>query len=136
MSSKLLKKFDFFKTSIAVSLLVIAISIAYFLLIILPSQQASKIESIPLSQSLLDHPTISPDPTATPTSSPVKVNTLSQLNQCLNNASAYKEDTLTKLLAWAESNNQNGEHNLTGAFDSIEVKYEQDRQDCFAKYPQ
>lgn len=58
-----------------------------------------------------------------------------KLNFCLQNAKSEQEDTNGKLLEWANGEGKDKGYDLTGAFDSIEKKYEQDREDCFNKYP-
>jgi hypothetical protein len=113
------KKLDLFKTTIASSFLIASLSVAYYFVIFLPAQHADLITN-----------------TSASTVSLQQTSTLHLLEQCLNAAVANKDDTLTKLLNWAKENNYNSEHDLTGAFDSIDEEYERRRKDCIAKYPQ
>jgi len=127
-----LKNLNIFKLSIASSLLIVAVSMAYFVVIFLPSQQAvanrqfeiesDQVKSIPTSV-----------PTLTPTvSESKKVDTLSLLNQCLSSARTERDRINGELLRLFDE----GQTIHRSAFESNDELYEQDRQDCFAKFPQ
>lgn len=110
---------NLFKIIIGSSLLIAALSVAYYFVIFLPTQHTKLTINMPTPTALLE-----------------ESSTLHLLNLCLKIASDDKEDAVGRIVAFAKENNQNGEHDLSGAFDSIDVEYERDRQDCFAKFPQ
>jgi hypothetical protein len=129
---------------ITTSILIVALSIAYYLVIFLPAKENTRLElekkrSDEKIEELINavrQQRIINAEEKTEEKSPQKVNTLQLLNQCLNVAKSEKERVTTELLKFAEAENKSGQYDLSGAFDSIEKQYEQDRQVCFAKYPQ
>ncbi len=119
-----LKNFDIFKLSIAASLLIVAFSIAYYLVIFLPSQ-------LEIQNDTVKSPITAPTPIPTESASK-KSNTLNLLNQCLDNARIERERVSAALLKLSDE----GQPIHKSAFESNDKQYERDRQDCFSKYPQ
>ncbi len=113
-SSLNLDKFN--KAALAGGILLIGASLFYYLVIFLPQKEESiqeqhKQEEIKVKEKEFN------------------------LDQCLEAAQVEQERSNEQLIKWAKEDNQDGKYNLRGAFDSIKKQYEQDRAECFKKYP-
>lgn len=97
-----------YKNIIAISCLIVAISIGYYFLVFLPKSQQEQAQ--------------------------IKTRQASILNECLSAALDEKGRLNGETIKWAQEDNKDGKYDLTGAFESINKLYKQDREDCFATY--
>lgn len=128
--------------SLSVSLLIIALSVAYYFAIVLPNIEKQKLDLLKQKANYNDNsiniepsPIVSPSPIVLPSfSSEITPSRTELLNNCLSQAEQEKNAVVENILAWAKEENKDGKYNLTNAWDDIDEEYERDRQDCFAKY--
>lgn len=102
------------KRVIPLAILIIALSIGYYFVIFLPqkfNETQREDEAITKNTSYL-------------------------LDKCLAAAKSENGRLNEETLKFAREENKDGKYDLSGAFDSIERMYAQDREDCFKKYPQ
>lgn len=122
--------------SLVVAIFLIGFSIFYYLVIFLPqkerrAQETKAQEQIP--QALLEN--IKQEAKENQANN-TQTRQLTLLDECLNRAKTEKARVTEELIKWAGVENKDGKYDLTGAFDGINKQYEQDREECFRKYPQ
>ncbi len=91
--------------------LIIALSIAYYIVIYLPQKEQRENKALIKDTSYL-------------------------LDECLDAAKKERGRLNEETIKFAQEENKDGKNDYSGAFESIEKMYVQDREECFKKYPQ
>lgn len=143
LNRKLKKITAFF---ISISVLIIAFSFAYYLVVFLPEKewatlnlqrQEQKIkEQVLQMQKTQEEKIQGVQEEAEQKVEVERTARLDQLNQCLDAAKSENSRITEELLRWAERENKDGKYDLTGAFDSLTKQLEQALEECYRKYPQ
>lgn len=120
---------------ISISVLLIAFSLFYYLVIFLPKKEQAKLDLQKQEQNVKEQILQINEETIQRGESE-KAERPRQLNQCLDAAKSENSRQLELLLSWAERENKDGKYDLTGAFDSLEKKLDKALEECYKKYPQ
>lgn len=127
---KFLKE-NWLKIIIAFALVLIGVSVFYYSVIFIPSQEKSRLdlEKIKIDQNLKQ------EQLRLEKEESLREMSREALIRCFDNAENKAGDTTQKLLDFAKTSEAK-EYDLSGAFDSIDEQLVIDKEDCHNLYPQ